>query len=75
LALKLLGQVRPVARVKHFSSRTEQAYVYWAERFIRFHGIRHPDLMAAPEIEAFLTLLALSEHVSASTQTNATPVA
>lgn len=56
--MKLVDQVRHVARVKHFSYRTEQAYVYWIERYIRYHGIRHPNSMAAPEAEAFLTHLA-----------------
>ena len=49
--MKLLEQVRQTARVKHFSYRTEKAYVYWAERYIRFHGIRHPNLMGTAEIE------------------------
>jgi Phage integrase, N-terminal SAM-like domain len=48
--MKLLDRVRHAIRVKHFSYRTEQAYVYWIERFIRYHNIRHPDTMAAPEI-------------------------
>ena len=55
--MKLLDHVRETARVKHFSYRTEQAYVYWAVRYIRFHGIKHPNTMAAPEVEAFLTHL------------------
>src|SRR4051812_38201290 len=55
--MKLLEQVRQPARVKHFSYRTEQCYAYWIERFIRFHNIRHPNTMAAPEVEAFLTPL------------------
>jgi integron integrase len=69
--VKLLDRVRHAARAKHFSYRTEQAYVYWIERFIRYHGIRHPDTMAAPEVEAFLTHLAVDGHVSASTQNQA----
>ena len=44
--MKLLDQVRQVARVKHYSYRTEQCYVHWAERFIRFHGIKHPNTLA-----------------------------
>src|SRR5262249_44871476 len=43
----------------------------WAERFIRFHGLRHPNTMGAPEIELFLTHLAVNGHVSASTQNQA----
>jgi len=60
-----------VARLKHFSYRTEKAYVYWAERYIRFHGIRHPNLMGTAEIEQFLTHLAVEGHVAASTQNQA----
>lgn len=48
--MKLLDQVRQMARVKHFSCRTEKACVYWAERYIRFHGIRHPNLMGTTEV-------------------------
>jgi integron integrase len=69
--MKLLDQVRQVARVKHLSYRTEQAYAYWVERYIRFHGIKHPNTMAAPEVEAFLTDLAVTGRVSASTQNQA----
>jgi integron integrase len=71
LTVKLLEQVRHVARVKHFSYRTEQCYVYWITRFIRHHGIRHPDTMSTPEVEAFLTHLAVAGNVSASTQNQA----
>jgi integron integrase len=69
--MKLIDQVRQLARVKHFSYRTEQAYVYWVERFIRFHGIRHPNTMGTVEVEAFLTHLAVEGNVSASTQNQA----
>jgi integron integrase len=53
------------------SIRTEDAYHDWAERFIRFHGIRHPDTMAEPEVNAFLTHLAVERNVSESTQNQA----
>ena len=69
--MKLLDRVRHTARVKHYSYRTEQCYLYWIERFIRFQGIRHPDTMGEPEVEAFLTHLAVHDHVSASTQNQA----
>jgi integron integrase len=69
--MKLLDQVRQVARVKHFSYRTEQAYVYWIERYIRFHSIKHPNTMGALEVEAFLTHLAVDGRVAASTQNQA----
>src|SRR5262245_60511556 len=69
--MKLLDQVRHQCRLRHYSIRTEDAYTAWIERFIRFHGIRHPDTMREAEIEAFLTHLAVEGHVSASTQNQA----
>jgi integron integrase len=69
--MKLLDQVRHTARVKHFSYRTEQAYVHWAERYIRFHHLRHPNAMGAAVVEQFLTHLAVQGRVSASTQNQA----
>jgi integron integrase len=69
--MKLLEQVRHSLRVHHYAIRTEKAYVYWIERFIRYHGIRHPNTLGAPEVEAFLTHLAVAGHVSASTQNQA----
>jgi len=69
--MKLLDRVRHSVRAKHFSYRTEKVYVYWIERFIRYHGIRHPDTMGAPEVEAFLTHLAVDGRVAASTQNQA----
>ena len=65
---KLLDQVRAVARLKHLSLRTEDAYVNWIKRYILFHRKRHPVLMAEDEIRAFLSHLAVSEQVAASTQ-------
>ena len=55
----------------HYSYRTEQAYLQWIIRFIRFHGRRHPAEMGAAEVEAFLNDLAVCRHVSASTQNQA----
>ncbi len=69
--MKLLDQVRHKTRVKHLSYRTEQAYVYWIERYIRHHGIRHPATMGTAEVEAFLTHLAVEGRVAASTQNQA----
>lgn len=66
---KLLDQVRIVARLKHFSIRTEQAYVGWIRRFILFHNKRHPSEMAEAEIREFLANLAVQHKISASTQT------
>jgi integron integrase len=68
---KLLDRVRDAIRVKHFSIRTERAYVGWIKRYIIFHGVRHPQEMGAAEIEAFLTHLAVKRHVAASTQNQA----
>lgn len=69
---RLLQQVRGVIRRKHYSLRTEEVYLDWVRRFIRFHGSkRHPRDMGAPEITAFLTHLAVEGHVAASTQNQA----
>src|SRR5438552_18413343 len=68
---RLLDQVREVIRVKHYSIRTEDAYVQWIKRFIFYHGKRHPREMGAAEIKAFLTNLAVQGKVAASTQNQA----
>jgi len=68
---KLLDNVRDKIRLKHYSIRTEQAYVDWVRRFILFHGKRHPKEMGAAEVEAFLTHLAVRGKVAASTQNQA----
>ena len=68
---KLLDQVRDTLRLKHYSYRTEQAYVGWITRYVLFHHKRHPAEMGAPEVEAFLTHLAVRENVAASTQNQA----
>lgn len=68
---RLLDRVRERCRVKHYSYRTEQAYVHWIRRFILFHDKRHPMQMGAPEVESFLTHLAVHGNVAASTQNQA----
>lgn len=68
---KLLERARQILRRKHYAYRTEQRYLAWINRFIRFHGKRHPTHMAQAEIEAFLTHLAVKEKVAASTQNQA----
>ena len=68
---KLLDRVRHAIRARHYSPRTEQAYVHWIRRYIFFHGLRHPAEMGKPELTAFLSHLAVRERVSASTQTQA----
>ena len=70
-APKLLDRVRGKIRLKHYSIRTEQAYVDWIKRFILFHGKHHPEKMGAAEVEAFLTHLAVVGKVAASTQNQA----
>jgi site-specific recombinase XerD len=68
---KLLDQVRYAIRLKHFSLRTEQAYIHWIRRFILFHGKKHPTEMNEKEVGLFLTHLAVNKKVSASTQNQA----
>src|ERR1017187_635201 len=73
---KLLDQVREVLRVKHYSLRTEEAYVQWVRRFLKFHRDRagswkHPRELGAAEVVAFLNHLASIEHVAAATQNQA----
>jgi integron integrase len=67
----LLDHVRNALRVRHRSARTEEAYVHWIKRFIRFHAIRHPRELGKVAVSAFLSDLAVSRRVSASTQTQA----
>ena len=68
---KLLDRLREALRSRHYSRRTEQTYCHWVKRFIYFHNLRHPAQMAEPEINAYLTHLAVKEKVSASTQNQA----
>lgn len=68
---KLLHRLRDALRTHHYSPRTEQAYCYWVRRYVYFHGVRNPAEMSEPEINAFLTDLAVKEKVSASTQNQA----
>ena len=68
---KLLDIIRNKIRLKHYSIRTEKAYVSWIKRYIYFHNKRHPKDMGRKEIEAFLTDLAVKGNVSASTQNQA----
>jgi site-specific recombinase XerD len=69
--LRLLDQVRLAIRTRHYSYRTEKAYVGWIKRFIFFHNKRHPVEMGEGEIARFLSSLASDSHVSASTQNQA----
>ena len=65
---RLLDRMRRVLRTGHYSYRTEQAYVHWVRRFIRFHELRHPRDLGKGHVEAFLTHLAVDRHVAPSTQ-------
>jgi hypothetical protein len=66
--VRLLDQVRGKIRLKHYSIRTEKSYARWIRRFIWFHDKRHPQEMGAPEVEAFLTSLAVERDVAVATQ-------
>lgn len=68
---RLLDEVRDRLRLKHYSLRTERAYVDWIKRYILFHGKLHPRDLGARHVEAFLTDLAVGRKVSASTQNQA----
>jgi integron integrase len=70
-APRLLDRLRAALRVRHYSVRTEEAYVAWVRRFILFHNKRHPLEMGSAEINAFLTHLAVAGRVGASTQNQA----
>ena len=67
----VIGALRQALRLRHYSRRTEKAYVQWVRRFIRFHEGRHPRELAEREVTAFLTALAVRRRVSASTQNQA----
>lgn len=68
---RLLDQVREVIRYHHYAYKTEQAYVRWIVRYIRFNDTQHPLEMGKHEIERFLSHLALNRNVTASTQNQA----
>ena len=68
---RLLARVREAIRLRHYSLRTERAYVHWIRRYILFHGKRHPAAMGAEEITSFLSHLANEDNVAAATQSQA----
>ncbi len=68
---RLLDALRHAIRARHYSIRTEAAYVDWVRRFIRFHGRRHPRELGASEVAAFLTHLAVDRTVAPATQNQA----
>ena len=65
---RLLDRVRATIRARHYSRRTEKAYVAWIRRFILFHRKRHPTEMGGAEVTQFLSALAVDRNVTASTQ-------
>jgi integron integrase len=67
----LLAQVRQGIRLRHYSKRTEEVYVGWVRRFVRFCGMRHPRELGPGDVTRFLSSLAVDRHVSASTQNQA----
>ena len=68
---KLIDQVREVMRYHHYAIRTEQTYIKWILDYIRFNGTRHPREMGKPEVERFLSYLAVSRKMASSTQNQA----
>lgn len=70
-SVKVLDQLRERIRYLHYSICTEDAYVYWVRAFIRFHVLKHPATMGAAEVEAFLSWLANTRKVAASTHKQA----
>jgi integron integrase len=68
---RLMDRLRHEIRVRHYSIRTEGAYVDWVRRFIVFHGKRHPGELGAADVASFLTSLAVERHVAAATQAQA----
>ncbi len=69
--VRLLDQLRAQCRLRHYSVRTERAYLYWNRRFILANDKRHPRAMGVSEVEAFLSHLATHDKVAASTQNQA----
>ena len=71
LSSPFLERVRAAVRVRHYSIRTETAYIFWARRFILFHGRRHPDTLNEADVAAFLSDLATNRQVAPATQNQA----
>jgi len=65
---KLLDRARDLIRIKHYSIRTEETYLHWMKEFILYHNKRHQAEMGVPEVEAYLTHLAVEPNVAPSTQ-------
>ncbi len=67
-SLRLVDQIRAVARMEHLSLRTEASYLAYIKEFFLFHNKQHPRDLGVPEIRAYLSHLAVDRHVAASTQ-------
>lgn len=67
----VFARLRDELRARHYSPRTQKAYVYWARRFVHYHGERSPRVLGEREVTAFLNSLAAQDRVSASTHTQA----
>ncbi len=70
-APKLLDQARQAVRLRHLSRRTEESYIAWIRRYVRFHALRHPRELGAADVTRFLASLAEAGRLSASSQTQA----
>jgi integrase len=68
---KVETRLREAVRARHYSLKTEDAYVMWYKQFVRFHGLRHPDEMAEAEVTAFLKHLSVERKVAVSTHRQA----
>jgi integron integrase len=68
---KLLDKVRELMRLKHFAPKTEESYLFWIRKYLRFHHLRPPREMGQAEVQAFLTHLAVDKQVAAATQNQA----
>lgn len=68
---RLLDRLRLAIRTRHYSRRTERAYVLWIVRFVRYHNLRHPKELGAADVTQFLSSLATTERLSASSQNQA----
>jgi len=71
MSSQFIEKVRHVIRVRHYSMRTEKAYVYWVRYFIRFYSMRHPNTISAHEVTKFLEYLAIKKNASPATQKSA----
>ena len=65
---RFLDKVRSFIRLRGMAYKTEKTYLFWIKRFIRFHGLQHPEVMGSAEVEAFLSHLVLRGSASVSTQ-------